>query len=179
MKNIKLLAALVAVLAPLSANATDGTVTFNGKVTDKTCTISTPGGRDFTVTLPTVSLSALDLSNGGTAGRTPFTINLTNCASGNVATFFESGPSVRFETGRLLNMAANPARNVDLQLLNSDGSMLRIRALGAYQAQNDSKWVAVGPDGTANLNYYVEYYAYPNPTAGEVTSNVKYTIMYN
>ena len=55
MHKINLIAALMLAAAPLAANAADGTITFNGKVTDKTCTISTPGGKDFAVTLPTVS----------------------------------------------------------------------------------------------------------------------------
>ncbi|MEN5285930.1 fimbrial protein [Stenotrophomonas lactitubi] len=171
-------------LAPLAASAADGTVTLKGKITEKTCTISTPGGRDFIVTLPTISLNALNIEGatvvgGGTAGRTPFAINLTNCAPGKVATYFEAGPTVRSDAGLLLNTAANRARNVDLQLLNSDGGNLRVKALGAYQSQNGSRWVEVGPDGTANLNYYVQYYSYPNPTAGEVKGSVNYTIMYN
>lgn len=86
---------------------------------------------------------------------------------------------MRSVVGLLLNTAANRARYVDLQLLNADGSPLRIKALGEYQAQNDSQWEEVGPDGTATLNYYVQYYSYPNPTAGEVKSSVNYTIMYN
>lgn len=57
MHKIKFIAVLMLAAAPLAANAADGTITFNGKVTDKTCTISTPGGKDFSVNLPTVSKS--------------------------------------------------------------------------------------------------------------------------
>ena len=53
MHKINLIAALMLAAAPLAANAADGTITFNGKVTDKTCTISTPGGEDFAVTFLT------------------------------------------------------------------------------------------------------------------------------
>nr|WP_242880400.1 fimbrial protein [Stenotrophomonas maltophilia] len=92
MHKINLIAALMLAAAPLAANAADGTITFNGKVTDKTCTISTPGGKDFAVNLPTVSKNTLATA-GAVAGRTPFAINLTKCSAGNVATSSRVRPS--------------------------------------------------------------------------------------
>ncbi|MFI3487862.1 fimbrial protein, partial [Klebsiella pneumoniae] len=96
MHKINLIAALMLAAAPLA---------FTGKVTDKTCTISTPGGKDFAVNLPTVSKNTLAAA-GNVAGRTPFAINLTKCSAGNVATYFEPGSTVDFNTGRLLNQAS-------------------------------------------------------------------------
>lgn len=171
------------VLAPFSANAADGTVTFNGKVTDKTCTISTPGGKDFSVNLPTVTVSRVRDEEG--TGRTPFSINLTDCSPGNVATYFEPGPSVDSGAGQLMNLAegsASGASNVQLRLRGANNRILRVLASGANQVQNNSQWVTVAADGTANLNYYVEYideFSYLTPTPGEVASHVKYTIIYN
>src|SRR5690606_34859176 len=104
MRNLNVLAVLLLTAAPLAASAADGTFTFNGKVTDKTCTISTPARNDFTLTLPTVSRSTLAAA-GSVAGRTPFTINLTQCSAGDVATYFEPGATVDFNSGRLLNQA--------------------------------------------------------------------------
>jgi len=171
MHKINLIAALMLAAAPLAANAADGTITFNGKVTDKTCTISTPGGKDFAVTLPTVSKNTL-ATTGAVAGRTPFAINLTKCSAGNVATYFEPGSTVDFNSGRLVNQAsANAATNVQLHL--------PIKAAGAGLAQTNSQWVTVGTDGSADLNYYAEYYATAAATPGDVTSSVKYTIIYN
>ena len=63
MKKTILSAALAAVMgvvafAPQNAKASDGTITFNGKITAQTCTIAgNGGGSSFTVTLPTVSTS--------------------------------------------------------------------------------------------------------------------------
>ena len=177
MHKINIIAALMLAAAPLAANAADGTITFNGKVTDKTCTISTPGGKDFAVNLPTVSKNTLAVA-GNVAGRTPFAINLTKCSAGNVATYFEPGSTVDFNTGRLLNQAsANAATNV--QLLGSNNQVLAIKAAGAGQPQTNSQWVTVGTDGSADLNYYAEYYATAAATPGDVTSSVKYTIIYN
>ena len=177
-KYIFALLSLAAV--PVGANAADGTITFTGRVTDKTCTISTPGGRNFAVSLPTVSRSTLAAA-GNVAGRTPFAINLTGCSAGNVATYFEPGPTVDFNTGRLVNQtSANGAANVQLQLLGSNNQFLPIQAAGVGQPQANSQWVTVPADGgSANLNYYAEYYATGVATAGSVTSSVNYTIIYN
>ncbi|RLM11885.1 fimbrial protein [Gibbsiella quercinecans] len=173
------LAVSAATVSSFSAQAADGTITFNGKVTDQTCTISTPGGKDFTVTLPTVSSSTL-ASQSATAGRTPFSINLTQCSKGQVATYFEPGATVDFNTGRLNNQAqTDAATNVQIQLLGSNNQFLPILAAGSNGAQANSQWVAVANDGdSADLNYYAEYYATGAAGAGDVTSNVQYTIIY-
>ena len=61
----------------------------------------------LTINLPTVSSQTLK-NAGDVAGRTPFQINLTNCSSaGKVATYFEPGATVDFNTGRLLNQATS------------------------------------------------------------------------
>jgi major type 1 subunit fimbrin (pilin) len=179
MRKINLFAVLLLAAAPLAANAADGTITFTGKVTDKTCTISTPGGKDFAVSLPNVSKSTLT-AVGSVAGRTPFTINLSKCSAGNVATYFEPGSTVDFNTGRLNNQTStNGATNVQLQLLGSNNAFLPVKAAGTGLAQDNSQWVTVAGDGTANLSYYAEYYSLGAATPGEVTSSVKYTIIYN
>ncbi|VEA64110.1 Major pilin [Serratia plymuthica] len=173
------LAVSAATISSFSAQATDGTITFNGKVTDQTCTISTPGGKDFTVTLPTVSASTL-ATQSATAGRTPFAINLTQCSKGQVATYFEPGATVDFNTGRLINQAqTDSATNVQIQLLGSNNQFLPILAAGANGAQNNSQWVTVATEGgSADMNYYAEYYATNAAGAGDVTSSVQYTIIY-
>lgn len=77
MKKLALIAAL-SVVGIANAQAADGTITINGLVTDKTCNIATPAGKDFTVTLPTVSKQTLAAA-GNVAGRTPFQIKLDLC----------------------------------------------------------------------------------------------------
>ncbi|WP_303748861.1 fimbrial protein [Stenotrophomonas pigmentata] len=179
MRNFKIFSALILVAAPFTANAVDGTITFNGEVTDKTCTIATPQGIDFTVTLPTVSTSTLAAA-GQVAGRTPFSINLSDCNPGDVATYFEPGATVDLGTGRLNNVAATAAATqVQLQLLGANNQFLPVVSAGAGSAQANSQWVTVNAGGSADLNYFVEYYATGASTAGEVTSSVKYTIIYN
>lgn len=174
-KSIVLAAGLTAaVLAPLSASAADGTITFNGEVTAQTCDITTPGGEDFTVTLPTVASSALAAA-GQTAGRTAFAITLANCPANNVATYFEPGGTVDAATGRLDNQGS--AGNVQVQLLGDNSQPIPVLASG--DAQANSQWVTPGNDGSATLDYSAEYYATGAATAGDVTTSVAYTIIYD
>lgn len=175
--NKIILASSLLVLGVSSAFAADGTITINGLVTDKTCDIVTPQGKDFTVTLPTVSRQTLAKS-GDVAGRTPFSINLANCSEGKVATYFEPGATVDFGTGRLNNQNAAGAQNVKVQLLGSNNQFLPILAAGASGAQANSQWVSVADGGSADLNYYAEYYATNASTSGPVTTSVQYTIIY-
>lgn len=164
-------------LAIGAVHAADGTITINGLVTDKTCNIVTPQGKNFTVTLPTVSKQTLAKS-GDIAGRTPFTINLANCSEGKVATYFEPGATVDFTTGRLKNQDAAGAKNVQVQLLGANNQFLPVLSANKNGAQTNSQWVDVAAAGSADLNYYAEYYATDASTAGKVTTSVQYTIIY-
>ncbi len=174
--------AFIAVLSAAASThvlAADGTITIEGMVTDKTCDITTPAGKSFTVNLPTVSKSTL-ANAGDVAGRTPFTINLAKCSAGKVATFFEPGSTVDFKTGRLQNHATGEsvAKNVDVQLLGSNNQVIKVIQGTDKGAQVNSQWVDVKEQGTADLNYYAEYFANAAATAGKVTASVQYTIIY-
>ena len=173
MKNILLASSLI-VLGMSSAFAADGTITINGNVTASTCVINS-GTPDFVVTLPTVSTTVLDTAND-TAGRTPFTINLTECsAATDVATYFEPGSTVDFATGRLNNTTTGGAANVQVQLLGSNNAVIPVLA---GPTQTNSQVVATDVNGAAALNYYAEYYATGVAGAGDVTTSVQYTITY-
>ncbi len=173
------LAASALIIGLSAAHAADGTITINGQVTDKTCNVSSTAGKDFTVTLPTVSKISL-ATTGATSGRTPFQLQLSNCSGGKVATYFEQGTAVDTNTGRLNNQAtATPATAVQVQLLGDNGQFLPITAAtDATKAQLNSQWVDVAANGGTNLNYFAEYYATGAATAGEVTSSVQYSIIY-
>ncbi|MDQ8952751.1 fimbrial protein [Acinetobacter rudis] len=176
MKKIALIAT-VTLAAMSNLYAADGTITINGLVTDKTCDIVTPAGKDFTVSLPTVSKTTLGAA-GNVAGRTPFQINLANCSEGKVATYFEPGVNVDFNTGRLLNTEAAGAKHVNVQLLGSNNLFIPVVAKGASGAQDNSQWIAVADGAGADLNYYAEYYATAPATAGFVKTSVQYSIIY-
>lgn len=60
-----------------SVMAADGTITFNGAITDQTCTV-TPGDKNKTVVLGTVGTSAFAVA-GDKAPTIFFNIGLTDC----------------------------------------------------------------------------------------------------
>ena len=210
MKNTLLSTFLAA--APLvawvpAAHAADGTISFAGTVTAQTCTISGNGGsKDFTVALPTVSVSALQTGAGTIsgnqaiftaqpAGKTPFSIALSNCSpnTGNVSVYFEPGPAV--DTTHYGGVLANTlgTAQVYVKLYNDDDSPIN---LGAAQASQNSKVVALA-NGSATLRYaaaYLPWAAYGTGkdtqgnlisafwfsivTPGAVNTSVMYSITY-
>ncbi|SOY67793.1 fimbrial protein [Cupriavidus taiwanensis] len=183
MTNNKLLAALIVAGTAMGAqfaHATDGTITFNGKIVGQTCTINGngngPGIASFTVQLPTVSTSTLN-QPGNVAGQTPFNIALTNCTpdSGNVHTFFEAGPTTDATTGNLI-LDAGGAQNVQIRLLNGGTANTPIKAGFTDAAQNSNSVSILG--GAATMWYYAQYYATGVATVGPANSSVMYSISY-
>ena len=176
--KIKLISALVLTAAATTsqlAAASDGVITITGNVTAQTCTIiGCAAARNFTVALPKVSAASLG-ANGATAGRTPFSITLSACdpATGAVHTFFEAGPTTDAASGRL-NLVGGGARNVQIELLNSDMSAIRA---GAADASQNSKPVTLA-SGAGTLSYYAQYVATGVASAGAANTNVTYTIAY-
>ncbi|HEY3597971.1 MAG TPA: fimbrial protein [Paraburkholderia sp.] len=179
MKKLSISAAIVALaaaaLAPVSANAFDGTITFNGSLSAQTCTINGNGtsAKNFAVTLPTVSTGSLAAVNA-TAGRTPFNIALSGCTpgTGNVSVYFEPGNTDTSNGNLLVN--AGGAGNVEIQLLNNDASPIKA---GFAQASQNSQAVGLAA-GAATLNYFAQYFATAATTPGPAVSQVNYTIAY-
>lgn len=171
-----LLAAVIGMTFAGSALAADGTITINGTITDTTCDISVNNqDKNATVTLPTISVSALP-AVGATAGATPFSIALTNCAGptlNTASTFFEAGANVDQTTGRLNNSASGTATNVQVQLLNANQGAIMA---GSAHSQGD---VTVDiSSGGGVMNYFARYYANGVVTPGTVNTQVDYTIIY-
>jgi major type 1 subunit fimbrin (pilin) len=158
-----------------SASAADGTISFNGEITGQTCMIN-GGTKDIVVTLPTVATSALD-APGKTAGRTPFSIDLTGCAAtpAKVLVQFEAGATVDSATGRLVP-APGGATNVQVGLNNADDNS--VIKLGAAQSAQNSKAADI-VNGAASLRYTAEYVANGGAaTVGKVTTSVVYSLAY-
>lgn len=161
------------------ANAMDGTVTIQGKVTAQTCTINSGSDKGLSVELPEVSKKLLAKS-GATAIPVPFAIQFSQCAAGSkIAAYFKNGNSVDENTGRLNNTAsADAASNVQIQLLNQDLQLIPLNysavagsSLGGQQASMDS-------DGSAILRYALRYFSVGEATAGSVISSINYMISY-
>ena len=181
MKKTLLVAALsVSAFSAFStAHASNGTINFTGKVSDVTCTVENGTSGDFTVALSTVSKNQLAAS-GATAGRVPFDIQVTGCGDGDgkISAYFESGPNVNLETGNLVNTAVGGAGNVEIQITNSQGEAIAIKAAaGADGAQANAEWIPL-TGGSATINYGAQYYATGVATAGEVIASVQYTMIY-
>ncbi|WP_245253976.1 fimbrial protein [Paraburkholderia sp. LEh10] len=167
-------------LAGTAAHATPtsngGVVTINGQLMANTCTVSGNGqGVNFTVTLPTLSASALSAA-GSTAGATGFNIALSACTptTGNVHTFWEYGTNTLAD-GNLKNNGT--ATNVEVQLLDYNGSQKVLNVSKADGAQN-AQTVAIS-GGNASLQYAAQY-ASPagGATVGTVTTTVTYSMVY-
>ncbi|HEI2772844.1 TPA: fimbrial protein [Escherichia coli] len=179
-KNIIALSAVLSVAFFNSAMASDGTISFTGKVVAQTCKVTTGTNGNFTVTLPTVSQTALASANA-TTGLTPFSINLTGCTAGgsgvpgNVKAFFEPGANTDFNTNKLKNATAGGAQNVQIELLNSDGAATILLGKDASAQDVHAETIT---NGNATLRYMARYFATNAATPGEVTSSVNYTIAY-
>ena len=170
-----LLAAALSISAFSAAHAATGTITFEGEGTANTCKLSAGQTTDFTVTLPTVSVTDLNAPDK-VAGKTPFSILLEECTGVRVGTWFESGATVDTTTGRIINTANNGAKNVQIQLLNSQDKVLSILPGG----QTNNNYFAVADDKTVELTYSAQYYANKAAAgAGIVGSTLQYTIVYN
>lgn len=189
MNKTLLSAALVAAFgltAIGNAAAADGKITFNGMITDVTCTVKggegTDGGaQNFTVTLPTVSVTALNAADK-VAGETPFTVILggsgeANCTNGKVAylRFEPLSSPVDAATGRLINQAAGGATKVQVELLNKGKAPINL-----YTGANADGSKETISGNTATLQYGAQYHATGGAsTAGAVSTFANYSVVYN
>lgn len=167
------------------AAAFDGQITFEGAISDVTCIVT--GGEDggaesassnFTINLPPVSTTALAAS-GQRAGDTKFYLKLSgaNCADGKTANvIFEKAQSeIDSATGNLTNLIPKQdggSENVQVALLNKDKTTLDLNK------SNASHQPVVIANNTARFDYWAQYYATGQATAGEVRSLVTYSISY-
>lgn len=178
-KRVLLSVMVSSVLVSGSVMASDtGTISFSGLITDTTCDVDISGaGAGATVTLPTVSADSLNAATK-TNGKTRFTLSLSGCSSSltTAKAFFEAGSTVNNATGRLMNTDSAGASNVSLQL--RDGQNNSVIAIGdPSQIDSSTGYVNIS-SGSAVLPYFVEYYAEGTATAGAVTSQVTYNLVY-
>jgi major type 1 subunit fimbrin (pilin) len=182
-------------LIPQHASAADGTITFNGTITDTTCTITGGGAAtgtgNITVTLPTVSTSAL-ATDGATAGDTNFSLVLgggTKCANGKTAALWvetSQTPALDTSTGALKNQSTGGAGNVQVRMVNPANNQpinLGVNAAvtnGATIIAANNQPAATIAANTATLNYLAQYLAKGGAaTAGKVSTYLTYSMQYN
>ncbi|MFM0673639.1 fimbrial protein [Paraburkholderia sediminicola] len=170
-------------LFSMKAHASDGTITFQGAVSDTTCSINgmtsgTPA--DIAVTLAPVSAGAL-ATLGATAGTTSagaIQMQLSGCSG--VATkaiaHFENGSTVDQSTGYLANQSMiAPAQNVEIRLLNANMQPINILSGTNNDIATNGAPIAAG---NATVKYFAQYFATGKAVAGSVTSSIQYTMQY-
>jgi major type 1 subunit fimbrin (pilin) len=186
------LAALASISAMSTAQASDGTVNFNGLLVTRTCNVSVNGGSNVgTVTLPTLSAATLGAA-GAIGGRTMFTVGLSGCNTSivdflnsiggsassstsylNASAYFEAGAGVDPVSHNILN-AGGSATGVQLQLVTAGGLVI-----GAGDSTQPLTLGAVITATGAVMNYGVQYFATSAATSGSVVGSVTYSIAYN
>ncbi|ADO46507.1 fimbrial protein [[Enterobacter] lignolyticus] len=180
MRNICLLIAAGVISSSAFAAPT---VTFQGEVTDQTCSVTINGQSNSIVMLPTVAMTdfGATLANGQVAGLTPFTVSLTGCtASGspqNISTKF-LGYNVDATSGVMGNRAAtNAASGFGIQLTDSGTGGSPVMLNGPTNVAG-----LVLPAGATSTSYDfgAQYYVIDSSTAapGAVTAVAEYTVSY-
>lgn len=182
MKKIVLSAALAATfgaaaLFSTSVAAADGTITITGKVVANTCSFSVNGGSASNIVqLPVVFTTALNAA-GAVAGNTPFTIKVSGCDP-NLTSVQEQfgGSNINATDGNLKNIATatspqTVAGNVEVQLLSGTGTVINLN-------NNNASPVGTLTSGGVTLNYQAQYYATAAASAGQVSTTVTYTTLY-
>ena len=168
------------------ANAYDGQITFEGSVLDVTCDVTggVDGGTEstsgsFTIDLPAVYTTDLTKS-GDRSGDTKFYLKLSgaNCVDGKTANvvFEKADSDIDSASGNLNNTitkAAGGAENVQVILLNNDKSDINLNTVSAAHQP------AIIASNTARFDYWAQYYATGQATAGSVRALVAYSISYN
>ncbi|NOI23365.1 fimbrial protein [Vibrio mediterranei] len=189
---IKSVLASSILLVSAGSYAADGTITFNGKVTAASCTVTggaTGGGSASTnlnVTMPSITTGSIGTDKGDLAGMTAFTITLTDCKSQSttaekmrVAFSGVGDPANQYV---LKNTASTtPAGGVGIQLLKEDGvSIIDING-GSNKADETTLPTSAETAESYILNFNAAYVNVSGsaPTAGTVTSVANYTIEYN
>lgn len=177
-RHLAMLALSCAALSPLSALAADGTITFQGNITNSTCVVSTSGGTaNMTVTMPFTVSSALS-KPGSTSQTVPFAINVSKCSptmGASVFTYFESA-NINPATGALKNtVTSGGATNVEIQILEKGAPLfLAMDANGQGSGQTS---VSIS-NGGAVRNYGARYFSTGPITSGLVNTSTQYTVIY-
>lgn len=168
--NKALSTGFVYLVMAVNAAAEQGSVNVTGVVMANTCTIS---DASKVVTLPNVGVSDLSLA-GSTAGETTFSITFSGClnSTGSGTPYFESNGSIS-NLGRLQN-AMGTAANIEVELLNSNGSSIDLSKIGGSQA------VVSAPisSNSGTIQLKARYFSLGSPQPGSFSSSLSYTMYY-
>ncbi len=164
-------------LASMQSFAKDGTVVFNGTITQSGCVISNASNGTITVDMGNYSSSAL-ATTGQTAGPKPFEIDLTECATGAVKIRFD-GTAVSGNSNLLAltstGSANDPASSVGIQITDlTSGNIYTIGDTSSAVAFHD-----VDSTGAMNIKMAARYYAFADGTpSGAANSTTDFSVEY-
>ncbi|MUM52817.1 fimbrial protein [Klebsiella variicola] len=177
MKKDTLLAGVItaSLLSTAVAFADDGKINFIGTITDTACTVVNTVTNPLTVTLGTVSRTALDGAAGKTAAPTDFKIKLTDCPAslnGHTANVKFDGISANSDNTALkLTQDSGVATGVGIQISDNTGAVVPL-----YTPSSAYNLVT----GDNSLDFVARYLAVANSvTAGPANSTSNFTIVYN
>lgn len=181
----------VATMGSLSAQAADiGLITFDGAVTDTTCTITTNNGVDannVTISLPVVKKSDVEgttIDKG--VGEKEFELKLSSCPDGlsTATATFTSQQFADLTNGTLKSdtTVAGHANNVNLAIYNNASADKTRIIIGLAGNNTQAADISTG-EGT--LSYRVAYVpsadwvkGTTDISSGSVSSNVTFTMTY-
>ena len=190
MNKYLLLTALTAALGTSAAQAADGTITFNGTVTNSACTaiasvtadtvVGGPAPINATLTLPPVTADTLNMAPGTYIGQTPFSIQLTGCAAAaglnNVRALFTTASTPANDPYVMANTAVDGAANVAIAIMQPNG----VTQIDLNGGPNVAPGMPLPVDaGPVTLNYMAAYKSLSSGvTAGSVTGVADFVISY-
>lgn len=160
------------------------TVTFQGEITDHTCLVTINGETNSVVLLPTVAVADFGgtLADGQTAGLTPFTVSISDCA---ILTPFAQSVSTRFlgfdvdaNSGVLGNRAtSHAATGYGVQITGTSAGGNPVRLSGITDVF--SLMLPVGAT-EASHTFGAQYYVIDAGSAapGAITAVAEYTVSY-
>jgi len=168
----------------LAMAQTATTITFTGRVSDQTCSVSVDGksGSDVTVKLPNVK--ATDFVGGGAVGTTAFDVKITGC---DPASAVEEKYALTFKSnnlttnGALTNIASSGAGNVAVQLAKNAAGTETINLGNADESVIELTLPAGDTDALQPMAaQYIKVDSNPTAgvTAGPVKASVEYTLSY-
>ncbi|EMB4325089.1 fimbrial protein [Pluralibacter gergoviae] len=167
MKKKIIAAALVAsAVMSASAMASDGTVTFNGSITDETCEV-TSNSKALTVDMGVAGSNSFS-GKGSTSLAKPFVIELTNCPAAWTATPKDvrvnfDGDIDNGDSSILKLDSASDAKNVGIQIRDASNNVVNM--------QEDSSTYTVTGGPTVNKLRFTARYIATAASVGAGTAN--------
>ncbi|MEN0104919.1 MAG: fimbrial protein [Pseudomonas sp.] len=145
-----------------------------GTITGSTCKVVVGDGELISIAYQ--NQSKLKAPNS-VAGKTPFRISVTGCAT-TASVFFQNDQSTVNKTGRLINTAEpgvdGGAENVELEILDWQGKSINLSAAQGVQGTSPATSGAI--QGSANFDYFVQYFSLGAATAGKVKSSLTFVV---